>query len=105
MGSLLHRPSTGVIALLQDRAAVASTHARSILRGKRSIGDRYGLALGFDLLAAALAAEGAIEQAAAARHMQARYERAAHAVLGEERHEGLMARSDRKGCSRISWGR
>ncbi|MFB6638682.1 hypothetical protein ACFCYF_15640 [Streptomyces chartreusis] len=103
-----------VIALLQDQAAAASTHARSMLRGKRSIGDRYGLALGLDLLAAALAAEGAIEQAAAARaaaevlwssvgqpergtpdarHMQARYERAAHAVLGQERHEELMARS------------
>ncbi|WP_406257069.1 ATP-binding protein [Streptomyces chartreusis] len=103
-----------VIALLQDQAAAASTHARSMLRGKRSIGDRYGLALGLDLLAAALAVEGAIEQAAAARaaaevlwssvgqpergtpdarHMQARYERAAHAVLGQERHEELMARS------------
>ncbi|MCZ4608998.1 hypothetical protein O3S80_35605, partial [Streptomyces sp. Lzd4kr] len=56
-----------VIALLQDQAAAASTHARSMLRGKRSIGDRYGLALGLDLLAAALAPEGAIEQAAAAR--------------------------------------
>ncbi|MFH8693806.1 hypothetical protein [Streptomyces chartreusis] len=83
-----------VIALLQDQAAAASTHARSMLRGKRSIGDRYGLALGLDLLAAALAAEGAVEQAAAApaaaeilrssvgqpergtpdaRHVQARY--------------------------------
>ncbi|WP_432199147.1 hypothetical protein [Streptomyces sp. bgisy027] len=103
-----------VIALLQERAAAASRHARSMLRGKRSIGDRNGLALGLDLLAAALAAQGAIEQAAAARaaaevlwsavgqpergipdarHMQARYERAAHAVPGEERHEELMARS------------
>ncbi|MGW6857690.1 hypothetical protein [Streptomyces xanthophaeus] len=42
----------------------ATGHARSILRGKRAICDASGIALGLDLLAAALAAQGQGERAA-----------------------------------------
>lgn len=54
-----------LIALLQDRADAAATHARSMLAGKRRLRDSFGIALGLDLLAAAIAAQG--EGALAAR--------------------------------------
>ncbi|MFG2754478.1 hypothetical protein [Streptomyces xanthophaeus] len=44
----------------------ATGHARSMLRGKRAICDAFGIALGLDLLAAALAAQGQGERAATA---------------------------------------
>ncbi|MFE5893887.1 ATP-binding protein [Streptomyces sp. NPDC056462] len=100
------------IALFQGRVREASAHARSMLEGKRRIGDRFGLALGLDLLAAALAAEGAIEQAAAAGataevlwssvghpkrgtpgegQLRAQCERLVRTELGDERHEAVIA--------------
>ncbi|MDF3299201.1 ATP-binding protein [Streptomyces tropicalis] len=55
-----------LIALFEDRVEDAAGHAVSMLEGKRHIGDSFGLALGLDLLAAALAAQGAGEPAVAA---------------------------------------
>ncbi|MEV5983197.1 NB-ARC domain-containing protein [Streptomyces sp. NPDC052114] len=53
-----------LIALSRDRAFEAARHARAMLAGKRLLGDRFGIALGLDLLAAACAAQGQGEQAA-----------------------------------------
>ncbi|WP_371790062.1 regulator [Streptomyces sp. NBC_01471] len=53
-----------LIALFQDRPGDAAAHARSMLMGKRHIGDAFGIALGLDVLAAALAAQGDGERAA-----------------------------------------
>ncbi|MGI5466214.1 ATP-binding protein [Streptomyces sp. CA-132043] len=47
-----------LIALLQDEPGEAADHARAMLVGKRGLGDSFGVALGLDLLAAALAAQG-----------------------------------------------
>ncbi|WLQ38066.1 regulator [Streptomyces castrisilvae] len=54
-----------LIALLQGRAAPAAAHARAMLTGKHRLRDRFGIALGLDILAAAIAAQG--EGARAAR--------------------------------------
>ncbi|MFE2377390.1 ATP-binding protein [Streptomyces sp. NPDC059398] len=53
-----------LIALFQDRPGDSAAHARSMLMGKRHIGDAFGIALGLDVLAAALAARGDGERAA-----------------------------------------
>ncbi|MER8045468.1 regulator [Streptomyces sp. NPDC094032] len=55
-----------VLALLEERAADAAAHSRAMLRGKRLIGDAFGLGLGLDLLAVALAAQERGEEAAVA---------------------------------------
>ncbi|WP_445399383.1 ATP-binding protein [Streptomyces sp. LE64] len=47
-----------LIALFQDRPGEAAEYARAMLDGKRRLGDSFGIALGLDLLAAALAAGG-----------------------------------------------
>lgn len=54
-----------LIALLQGRAEAAAAHARSMLTGKHRLRDSFGIALGLDILAAAVAAQG--EGAHAAR--------------------------------------
>ncbi|MEV0782621.1 regulator [Streptomyces sp. NPDC050423] len=54
-----------LIALLQGRADAAAAHARSMLAGKHRLRDSFGIALGLDILAAAVAAQG--EGAHAAR--------------------------------------
>ncbi|WP_407285600.1 ATP-binding protein [Streptomyces sp. BP-8] len=54
-----------LVALFQGQPAESAGHARAMLAAKQDIGDRFGIALGLDLLAAALAAQG--EGAAAAR--------------------------------------
>ncbi|CAM5380901.1 hypothetical protein GCM10010329_14030 [Streptomyces spiroverticillatus] len=53
-----------LIALLQKRPDEAAAHARAMVDSKYRIGDSFGIALGLDLLAAALAAQGDGEQAA-----------------------------------------
>ncbi|MGW0795813.1 ATP-binding protein [Streptomyces sp. NPDC002692] len=55
-----------LISLFEDRPEDATRHALSMLDGKRHIGDSFGLALGLDLLASALAARGDAETAVAA---------------------------------------
>ncbi|WP_030411133.1 ATP-binding protein [Streptomyces sp. NRRL S-1448] len=54
-----------LISLFQGRPEESAGHARAMLAAKQGIGDKFGIALGLDLLAAALAAQGA--GAAAAR--------------------------------------
>lgn len=53
-----------LIALLQDDPREAARRARAMLVGKRGLGDSFGVALGLDLLAAALAALGRGDDAA-----------------------------------------
>ncbi|GAA2813146.1 ATP-binding protein [Streptomyces showdoensis] len=55
-----------VIALFEERASDAAAHSRAMLRDKRLIGDAFGLGLGLDLLAVALAALERGEEAAVA---------------------------------------
>ncbi|MEU6979790.1 regulator [Streptomyces sp. NPDC046371] len=55
-----------VMALSEERASDAAAHSRAMLRGKRLIGDAFGLGLGLDLLAVALAALERGEEAAVA---------------------------------------
>ncbi|NSC22747.1 regulator [Streptomyces albus subsp. chlorinus] len=55
-----------LIALFEHRAGAATTHARAMLDSKRRIGDRYGIALGLELLATAWAERGEPERAALA---------------------------------------
>ncbi|GAO07718.1 NB-ARC domain-containing protein [Streptomyces lydicamycinicus] len=54
-----------LISLLQGRPEESAEHARAMLSAKQGIGDKFGIALGLDLLAAAVAAQG--DGAAAAR--------------------------------------
>ncbi|MFF8787948.1 ATP-binding protein [Streptomyces sp. NPDC015125] len=54
-----------LISLFQGRPVESADHARSMLAAKAGIGDKFGIALGLDLLAAAVAAQG--HGAAAAR--------------------------------------
>ncbi|USC51762.1 regulator [Streptomyces filamentosus] len=53
-----------LIALLQGRPDASAAHARAMLAGKHRLRDSFGIALGLDLLAAAIAAQGAGAQAA-----------------------------------------
>uniref|UniRef100_A0AAU2JKP5 Regulator n=1 Tax=Streptomyces sp. NBC_00049 TaxID=2903617 RepID=A0AAU2JKP5_9ACTN len=53
-----------LIGLLEGDPEAAADHARAMLEGKRKLGDGFGVALGLDVLAAALAACGDGELAA-----------------------------------------
>lgn len=53
-----------LIALLQGDAESSAAHARSMLAGKHRMRDSFGIALGLDILAAAIAAQGAGARAA-----------------------------------------
>ncbi|WUH89925.1 regulator [Streptomyces sp. NBC_00433] len=55
-----------LIALGRSASGDAVRHARMMLNAKRALGDSFGLALGLDVLAAALAADGRPEAAAIA---------------------------------------
>ncbi|MEV7673053.1 regulator [Streptomyces sp. NPDC088752] len=55
-----------VMALRERRPADAADHARAMLRGKRLMGDVFGLGLGLDLLVVALSALARGEEAASA---------------------------------------
>lgn len=54
-----------LISLFQGRPEESADHARAMLAAKEGIGDKFGIALGLDLFAAAVAAQG--DGAAAAR--------------------------------------
>ncbi|WP_327291361.1 ATP-binding protein [Streptomyces sp. NBC_01198] len=54
-----------IVALFSSEPAEAVSYARTMLESKRLLGDAFGIALGLDLLAAAMAAAGRPEQAAA----------------------------------------
>lgn len=53
-----------LVRLLTGRPHEAETHARAMLAGKHQLRDSFGIALGLDLLAAAVAAQGDGERAA-----------------------------------------
>lgn len=53
-----------LVHLLSGNPHEAETHARSMLAGKHQLRDSFGIALGLDLLAAAVAAQGDGERAA-----------------------------------------
>lgn len=53
-----------LIALLAGNPTAAARHARTMLDGKQLLRDNFGIALGLDLLAAAIAAQGEGERAA-----------------------------------------
>ncbi|MGS2587568.1 ATP-binding protein [Streptomyces hebeiensis] len=53
-----------LVHLLQDRPYEAEAHARSMIAGKELVRDSFGIALGLDLLAAGIAAQGDGERAA-----------------------------------------
>ncbi|WP_367429450.1 ATP-binding protein [Streptomyces celluloflavus] len=53
-----------LISLFQGSPKDSADHARAMLAGKKGIGDNFGIALGLDLLAAAVAAQGNGEGAA-----------------------------------------
>ncbi|MEU3464128.1 NB-ARC domain-containing protein [Streptomyces sp. NPDC006733] len=53
-----------IVALLAGNPTVAACHARTMLDGKRLLRDNFGIALGLDVLAAAIAAQGEAERAA-----------------------------------------
>ncbi|MFE1173890.1 ATP-binding protein [Streptomyces sp. NPDC058773] len=55
-----------LISLFQGRPGESAEHARAMLAAKQGIGDKFGIALGLDLLAAAVAAQG---DGAAAAHV------------------------------------
>ncbi|MBO8193253.1 regulator [Streptomyces oryzae] len=55
-----------LIALFEGRVAAAGAHARDMLDAKRRIGDRFGLALGLELLAVSWAQQNEPERAALA---------------------------------------
>jgi tetratricopeptide (TPR) repeat protein len=101
-----------LIALFQSRPQEAAAHARAMLDAKRQLGDAFGIALGLDLLAAALAADGEVEQAARVyghgetvwrsvghpqrgtpelRGVREEYERTARAALGDARYARAYA--------------
>ncbi|WP_329179407.1 ATP-binding protein [Streptomyces sp. NBC_01477] len=54
-----------IVALFSAEPTEAVAYARTMLESKRLLGDAFGIALGLDLLAAAMAAAGRPEQAAA----------------------------------------
>ncbi|MEW2552090.1 regulator [Streptomyces zhihengii] len=66
-----------LIMLLTGDPGAAARHARSMLIGKRGLGDGFGVALGLDVLAAALAALGEGERAALVSGTSETYWRAA----------------------------
>ncbi|MER5962304.1 NB-ARC domain-containing protein [Streptomyces sp. NPDC002057] len=91
-----------VMALHEDRSADAAAHARAMLRDKRAIGDAFGLGLGLDLLAAALAALDEAERSATAYGAgQAFWDMVGHPQRGTPELEPLRARSERTARSRI----
>ncbi|MFJ1746636.1 ATP-binding protein [Streptomyces sp. NPDC088116] len=53
-----------LVHLLQNRPYEAEAHARSMVSGRERLRDSFGIALGLDLLAAAVAAQGDGERAA-----------------------------------------
>ncbi|WP_198655315.1 ATP-binding protein [Streptomyces geranii] len=102
-----------LIAVFEDRTEDAAAHARCMLEGKRLIGDSFGLALGLDLLASALAAQGSAELAVTAfgageaywsavghpqrgtpelRHLRDRLEQTARHALGDDAYDETLLR-------------
>ncbi|OIJ68120.1 ATP-binding protein [Streptomyces mangrovisoli] len=107
-----------LIALLEDRADRATAHALSMLEGKRRIGDTFGLALGLDVLAFSLVADGVGERGVAAfaagesywgavghpqrgtpelAPLRDRYQNEARALVGADHYDELSVRARFRG--------
>ncbi|MFG2616675.1 ATP-binding protein [Streptomyces sp. NPDC048507] len=107
-----------LIRLFEGRPADSAEHARAMLESKRELGDSFGTALGFDLLAAARAANGdgaggahaygaghAFWQAVGhpqrgtpeLRCVREEFERTARAALGAQAYEAAFAEGVRYG--------
>ncbi|WP_328471954.1 ATP-binding protein [Streptomyces sp. NBC_00448] len=101
-----------LIALFQGHPDEAADRAHAMLDAKRQLGDAFGTALGLDVLAAALAADGAVEHAARVyghgeafwrsvghpqrgtpelRAVREEYERTARGALGDTRYARAYA--------------
>lgn len=102
-----------IVALFSATPAEAIGYARTMLESKRLLGDAFGIALGLDLLAAALAADGRAEEAASAygtggaywrsvghpqrgapelQPIRERCEQTARAALGDDAYAAALAR-------------
>jgi hypothetical protein len=102
-----------IVALFSSAPGDAVAYARAMLESKRLLGDAFGIALGLDLLAAALAAADRAEQAASVygtggaywrsvghpqrgapelQPIRERCERTARAALGDDRYAAAYAR-------------
>ncbi|MFE1904302.1 ATP-binding protein [Streptomyces gardneri] len=91
-----------VIALHEERPDDAAAHARSMLRDKLAIGDAFGLGLGLDLLAAALAALNRADESASAYGAgQAFWETVGHPQRGTPELGPLRERSQRSARQQI----
>ncbi|MEV7511845.1 regulator [Streptomyces sp. NPDC091201] len=91
-----------VIALYEERAADAAGHARSMLRGKQAIGDAFGLALGLDLLAVALAEQDRGELSACAYGLGHRFwQMVGHPQRGTPELGALRERGERSARTRV----
>ncbi|MEV6683451.1 regulator [Streptomyces erythrochromogenes] len=91
-----------VIALHEERAADAAGHARSMLRGKRAIGDAFGLALGLDLLAVAFADQGRGELSAGAYGLGHRFwQMVGHPQRGTPELGALREQGERSARSQV----
>ncbi|MFD9489467.1 ATP-binding protein [Streptomyces sp. NPDC059991] len=107
-----------VTALALGRATEAAEHARAMLAGKRLLHDSFGIALGLDLLACALAARGDGEEGALVLGIGQEYwrtvgkaqmgaprltavreecERRARAALGDQAYDTAFRRGARAG--------
>ncbi len=72
-----------LIALFGSEPHAAAGHARTMLESKQLLGDAFGIAMGLDLLAAALAAGGEAEHAARVHgHGEAFWRRVGHPQRG-----------------------
>ncbi|SEO79139.1 ATP-binding protein [Actinacidiphila rubida] len=102
-----------LVALFSGSPAEAAAYARAMLESKQLLGDAFGIALGLDLLAAALAADGHPENAASVygtsgaywasvghpqrgapelQAMREQCERTARAALGDDSYTTAYAR-------------
>ncbi|QWB24257.1 MULTISPECIES: regulator [Streptomyces] len=103
-----------LISVFEGRTEEAAAHTRSMLEGKRRLGDSFGVALGLDLLASVLAAQGAAESAVTAlgageaywsavghpqrgtpemRHVRDRGELTARRLLGDSGYDEVLRRA------------
>lgn len=101
-----------VICLFENQARAAAVHAQHMLAAKRGIGDSFGIALGLDVLAAALAALGQGQRAVTAygaahsfwravghpqrgtpelAPVRAQFERTTRTLLGDQAYEEKFA--------------
>ncbi|MFF2191400.1 ATP-binding protein [Streptomyces sp. NPDC058157] len=91
-----------LISLIEDRPAPAAEHARSMLAAKHRLGDSFGTALGLDLLAAALAADGdPVRAARTSGACQTLWQSVGHPQRGTPELAPLRAECERRARARL----